>query len=300
MSISWPPIASISSRTICTAFWCTRQPAGIHDHRPEPTWRMSPARTMSLCESASASAGGWRSVGRKYSDRRVTARTLVSTARRVDVAGKVCSPHRGEERWLTRSRRFRTTTTRSSRTSTSRRCGCTTTSTIRPTWTRSTPRWRAPTSTDKPIEEVIANLDAVPEDKRGAVRNNGGGHLNHTAVLGDDEPRRRRRPGRRPRERDRRRLRLVRRLQGEVRGRRRRPVRLGLGVARRRRRQRWRSPARRTRTTRSATARRRCWATTSGSTPTTSSTRTSARTTSRRGGTPSTGRRSPSASRAAK
>src|SRR3954452_24614683 len=33
---------------------------------------------------------------------------------------------------------------------------------------------------DKPIEEVIANLDAVPEDKRGPVRNNGGGHLNHT------------------------------------------------------------------------------------------------------------------------
>jgi Fe-Mn family superoxide dismutase len=32
----------------------------------------------------------------------------------------------------------------------------------------------------KPIEEVVANLDAVPEDKRGAVRNNGGGHLNHT------------------------------------------------------------------------------------------------------------------------
>ena len=32
---------------------------------------------------------------------------------------------------------------------------------------------------DKPIEEVIANLDQVPEDKRTAVRNNGGGHLNH-------------------------------------------------------------------------------------------------------------------------
>ena len=32
----------------------------------------------------------------------------------------------------------------------------------------------------KPIEEVVANLSAVPEDKRGVVRNNGGGHLNHT------------------------------------------------------------------------------------------------------------------------
>jgi Fe-Mn family superoxide dismutase len=32
----------------------------------------------------------------------------------------------------------------------------------------------------KPIEEVVANLDAIPEDKRNVVRNNGGGHLNHS------------------------------------------------------------------------------------------------------------------------
>ena len=33
---------------------------------------------------------------------------------------------------------------------------------------------------DKPIEDVIGDLSAVPEDKRTAVRNNGGGHYNHS------------------------------------------------------------------------------------------------------------------------
>src|ERR1044071_4110380 len=33
---------------------------------------------------------------------------------------------------------------------------------------------------DKPIEEVVANLGDLPGDKQGPVRNNGGGHLNHS------------------------------------------------------------------------------------------------------------------------
>ena len=33
---------------------------------------------------------------------------------------------------------------------------------------------------DRPIESVLANLETIPEDKRMAVRNNGGGHANHT------------------------------------------------------------------------------------------------------------------------
>ncbi len=39
---------------------------------------------------------------------------------------------------------------------------------------------KAPELADKPVEELISNLDSVPEAIRAAVRNNGGGHLNHT------------------------------------------------------------------------------------------------------------------------
>ena len=37
------------------------------------------------------------------------------------------------------------------------------------------PQW-----TNKSVEEIISNLDSVPEKIRTAVRNNGGGHANHT------------------------------------------------------------------------------------------------------------------------
>lgn len=33
---------------------------------------------------------------------------------------------------------------------------------------------------EKSLEELLKNLDSVPEDKRTAVKNNGGGHYNHT------------------------------------------------------------------------------------------------------------------------
>jgi Fe-Mn family superoxide dismutase len=36
-----------------------------------------------------------------------------------------------------------------------------------------------PTLEDKTVEELVADLDMLPEDIRAAVRNNGGGHLNH-------------------------------------------------------------------------------------------------------------------------
>jgi Fe-Mn family superoxide dismutase len=37
-----------------------------------------------------------------------------------------------------------------------------------------------PEIADKPLNELLANLDAVPEDIRTAVRNHGGGHVNHS------------------------------------------------------------------------------------------------------------------------
>lgn len=42
---------------------------------------------------------------------------------------------------------------------------------------------------DKPIEEVIANLGSLPADKQGPVRNNAGGHANHSLfwqIMGPD------------------------------------------------------------------------------------------------------------------
>ena len=37
-----------------------------------------------------------------------------------------------------------------------------------------------PEFSDKPVEDLIRDLSALPESIQGAVRNNGGGHFNHT------------------------------------------------------------------------------------------------------------------------
>jgi Fe-Mn family superoxide dismutase len=39
---------------------------------------------------------------------------------------------------------------------------------------------KAPAFAGRPIEEILRSLDSVPADVRTAVRNHGGGHLNHT------------------------------------------------------------------------------------------------------------------------
>ena len=44
----------------------------------------------------------------------------------------------------------------------------------------------------KSLEELLGNLDAIPENIRNAVRNNAGGHWNHSLILDATEEGRRR------------------------------------------------------------------------------------------------------------
>ncbi len=89
---------------------------------------------------------------------------------------------------------------------------------------------------DRPIEEVLTSLDRIPDDKRTAVRNNGGGHFNHTLFWESMSPDGGGAPSGDLGRGDRRGVRLLRRLPGQAQGRRRQPVRLRLGLARPRRR----------------------------------------------------------------
>ena len=107
----------------------------------------------------------------------------------------------------------------------------------------------------------------------------------HPLLEVDEEGRRRQEAARRARQGDRLRPRRLRQVPHRLHPGRRHPVRLGLGLGRGARRQARRSPRRRTARTRSSTAPRRSSASTCGSTPTTSTTATPGRNTSRRSST---------------
>ena len=122
---------------------------------------------------------------------------------------------------------------------------------------------------DKDVDEVLKNLSSLPDDKQGPVRNNAGGHSNHSFFWGIMSPDGGGEPSGDLADGDRREVRQLRRLQGGVQERRASAASAPDGRG-------WsttapasRSPRRRTRTRPSPTARLRCWASTCGSTPTT-------------------------------
>ena len=142
----------------------------------------------------------------------------------------------------------------------------------------------------KPVEELSRNLDAVPEAIRTPVRNNGGGHVNHTMFWEMMAPGGAKEPTGRARGRD---QQGVRRPRASSRSSSQKACvgRFGSGWG-------WLVPTGAAARHREhpqpgqaahGAARRRFWAATSGSTPTTSSTRTAGPITSPPGGTWSTG-----------
>ena len=151
----------------------------------------------------------------------------------------------------------------------------------------------------KSAEDLLRDLNAIPEDVRGVLRNNAGGHSNHSmfwAIMAPAGQRRRRHtrgPARRP---DQGRLRRLRSLQEDLQRDHGQAVRLRLGLAgvagRQAQGHHHPQPG--------FAASRRAFipssATTCGSTPTTSPTRTAVPTIWQHGGTWSTGRKPPSAS----
>src|SRR5690349_5275298 len=175
ISISCASIASSSSRMTCSIRWCTRQPAGMNVHSPVPTWRTSPARTISLCEGASASAGGCFSVGRGYRERRVMGRRPGSLVRKnhrsnpdrrrpmsyevpaLPYGYDALEPHIDEATMRVHHDKHHQAYV------------------DKANGALAGTEWE-----DKAIEEVLRDLSSLPADKRTVVRNNGGGHFNHS------------------------------------------------------------------------------------------------------------------------
>ena len=84
----------------------------------------------------------------------------------------------------------------------------------------------------KSIEDLSPTWRSVPDDNRGAVRNNGGGHANHSLFWTVMGPGKGGEPERRPGRRDHQGIRILRRDEGAVRQRRRDAVWQRLGLAR--------------------------------------------------------------------
>ena len=158
---------------------------------PPPTPRSRPpqaARPTSaavagrdLLQADHVRAGAGHQLG--LLDRAGSSRPATFHDRSVEATGIECMPNHEPKELRDAVRgtaRFPTTTPPSSPTSTRRPCASITTSTTRPTWTRSTPRSRAPSWPTSRSRRWSTNLSQVPDDKRTAVRNNGGGHLNHS------------------------------------------------------------------------------------------------------------------------
>ena len=96
---------------------------------------------------------------------------------------------------------------------------------------------KAPELQQKSVEDLVRGINTVPEEIRTAVRNNGGGHVNHTMFWEIMGPGKGGAPTGARRRGDHVVVRQLRHVQGAVRQGGRRPVRQRLGVADRRRRQ---------------------------------------------------------------
>ncbi len=224
MSISWQPRAvhllADDLDDVLVDPPAGRQPAPQAD----PTCRTSPARTISLCDSASASAGGWRSVGSSSWERRAIARRTLMSRPTTDPTNQG-APMAYEVPPLPYDYNA-----------------------LEPTIDEATMKLHhdkhhqayvdkandAVAGTElegMPIEEALASIDKLPEDKRTPFRNNGGATPTTPCSGSRCRPAAAASPAatwpRRSAPRS-----VVRRLQVAVRGQRRRPVRLRLDLAR--------------------------------------------------------------------
>ena len=102
----------------------------------------------------------------------------------------------------------------------------------------------------KSVEDLLTSINTVPEDIRTAVRNNGGGHANHSMFWQVMGPNAGGAPTGAIAGRDQRLVRRLRQVQGRVEEGRRRPLRQRLGVGDRSGRQARDRELRRTRTAR--------------------------------------------------